>query len=137
MTVETFPDVEGAMRTWLRAQPAIAAHVASRVFLGVPDTTTYPLITITRIGGVEDRSDAPIDQAALRFTVWGQLRDRKGCTDCYRALRGVLHSMAGPTPLDANTRGFGATIDSVLYLPDPADNRPRYVIHSRITAISI
>ena len=46
----TLPDVEGAVRAWLRAHPRLAL-LGTRVFFGVPEGVTFPFVTVARIGG--------------------------------------------------------------------------------------
>lgn len=135
-----FPDVEGALRTYLRSHPDVQAQVAQRVWFGIPLTPTYPLVAVARVGGFDDPSDAPIDQALVQIDCWGSLHDdtrnspNKAEAHAVRlACRQALHDLNARTVVGL-TRLGGAVIQSDLYLEDPADRRPRYVITAQITA---
>ena len=140
-----YPDVEGALRTWLRAQPAVTALVAQRVFFGVPEkATTFPIISIQRVGGTDDISDAYIDQAIIQIDCWGRLYadtdvskkggDKAGCDVLRRTVRTALAGIRDATPLDSSVVALNALVLSDPYIPDPADGRPRYAITTQITA---
>jgi hypothetical protein len=72
------PDVEGGVRTFLRANAGVAAIVGQRVFFGVPKgatEATFPLVTVSRVGGGDDFSDVPIDVALVQIDCWGGIDD--------------------------------------------------------------
>jgi hypothetical protein len=140
-----FPDVEGALRTWLRANTAVSTIVGQRVFFGVPEqATTFPIVTVQRVGGTDDVSDAYIDQALIQIDCWGRLYadtdaskkggDKAGCDALRRAVRSALFAIRGATPLNSQVVAYNAAVLSDPYSPDPANNRPRYVITVQITA---
>jgi Protein of unknown function (DUF3168) len=134
-SVDLWPDVEGALRTWLRDDPTMLAVVNRRVFFGVPaQGALFPLITISRVGGGENSSEAAIDEAAIQFSVWGQAR--ADCTAAMLALRAALHKIRGRTALTGAVTAYGATINSVVWQPDPADARPRFIVTALVTAIA-
>jgi hypothetical protein len=138
MPVETIPDTEGAMRTWLRAQSNITALVGNRVFLGgIPQQTAFPLIVLHQIGGADDESEAPVDNAVITFQCWAATKASASAVT--RALRASLQSIRGATDLDANTRCFGAFVDLTLWQPDPSAtiNNARYIVTARVTAIAL
>lgn len=139
------PDVEGALRAWLRSNTPVAAIVDQRVFFGVPDkATTFPLLTVQRVGGSDDTGEAYIDQALIQIDCWGRLYadtdqtkkggDKAGCDQLRRAVRQALLSIRGATALNTDVVAYNALVISDPYSPDPADGRPRYVITAQITA---
>lgn len=140
---DTLPDVEGALRTWLRTQTTVTALVGQRIFFGVPKgatEATFPMIAISRIGGGDAPGDAPVDIALVQFDVWGSIDDsgngRKAeATAVVNALRSTVRSVAD-TPLTADVDAFGIDVQSVIWLPDPANDRPRYTVTAEVTAIS-
>lgn len=136
--MSTWPDVEGAVRAWLRADTGVQAVVDRRVFFGVPqDPARYPLVTIQRVGGGNDPSaDVPIDQAVLQVDVWGNPRRKDEAHRALAAVRTALERIRGNTRLDAGTVAFGADVESVAFFPDPADDRPRYTATVLVTAIA-
>lgn len=143
MTLETFPDVEGALRTWLRAQVSLTALVGQRVFFGVPKgatEVTFPLVTIQRVGGGDDPSTAPVDRPIIQIDCWGSL-DQSGngrkaeATALVNTVRALLQSIEN-TSLTATCRALGTTVESVIWLPDPDNDRPRYSVTAEVMAIS-
>lgn len=143
MSLEQFPDVEGALRTWLRTQPSLTALVGQRVFFGVPKgatEATFPLVTIQRVGGGADTSTAPIDRALLQIDCHGSIdasgNGRKAeATALVNTVRALLHSIEN-TSLTATCRALGVTVESVIWLPDPDNDRPRYSVTAEVIAIS-
>lgn len=144
MTVE-WPDVEGALRTYLRAHTDVSAIVAQRVFFGVPDTPTYPLVTVARVGGFDEASEAPIDQALVQIDCWADVHpgtrnapDKATADQLRRAVRQALYELRGTTAVtladDSVVRLSGAVIQSDPYLEDPDNRRPRYAITAQLTA---
>jgi hypothetical protein len=142
VTLETWPDTEGALRDWLREQPSLQALVARRVFFGVPrNARQWPLVTVQRVGGAEDISEAPVDRALVQIDVWGEIDgsgngDKAGTTAVVNALRSLLGSVKHRTPLNATVDALGVTVAGVAWVPDPADDRPRYVVTAEVTAVS-
>lgn len=138
--MSAWPDVEGACKTRLRGR----TPVGNRVFFGIPksaDETDYPLIVVTRVGGGADLSDAPVDVALIQFDVWGRLDasgngDKAGATAVVNTLRAELEAMGTDQPIVAGTQLHGANVESVLWLPDPDNARPRYAVTAEVTAVS-
>lgn len=134
----SFPDVEGGVRDFLRT----AGVCGARGYFGVPDgTPTYPLFTVQRVGGGDDTSEAPLDQALIQIDVWGR-RDAAGHTDKAEAraeanaVRTALQGIRGATALNATTIAYGAAVEADLWAPDPTD-RGRYSITALVTARAV
>lgn len=138
----SMPDVEGALRTWLRGRAAITALVGQRVFFGIPrKASTWPLITLQRIGGGDDQSQAPIDRALVQIDVWGALDDsgngmKADTTTVVNTLRAELATVDRRTALNADVDCLGIVVVGVVYLPDPDNDRPRYSVTAEVAAIS-
>jgi hypothetical protein len=146
--VSEFPDVEGAVRTYLRAHTDVTALCGTRVFFAVPRQATYPLVVVTRVGGFDDTSDAPLDQALIQVDCWGDLHtdtiaspDKAQAAAVLRAVRQAFYdlthqpavvSVAGDDPHDV--RLAGAQVQSDPYVPDPDNRRPRYAVTAQVTA---
>lgn len=141
--IETLPDVEGALVTFLKANAAVAALVGTRVFYGIPKAAkpdAWPLITVQRIGGGDDPSEAPVDVALLQVDCWGTISangygEKLPCTQLTNAVRSACRSFAGPT-LAAGVYAAGIDVQSVIWLPDPANDRPRYSLTVEVAALS-
>jgi hypothetical protein len=131
-----WPDIEKGLRAYLRADPDVTALVNSRVFFGVPrKDPIFPLITVSRIGGGEDRSEADVDVAVYSVSCWGN-SSKQEALDVANAVRKALRKIRGRTALAPGVIAFGATVDTVLWRPDPADDRPRYIVTGQVTAIA-
>lgn len=133
--VETFADVEGGLRTWLRTQPLITAQVSTRVFFGIPDLVTFPIITVQRVGGGEQDSGAPIDDALIQFDCWGSGSNKVQAWATTKALIDTLRNMT-PQLLDTGIYGFGVSGITWFFSPDPDSGQARYVVTALVTARS-
>ena len=144
-TPETLPDIEGALRTWLRAQTSVTTLLGGqRVFFGIPKGATeasFPLITVARVGGGLDGSDAPVDSALIQWDVWGSI-DASGngkkaeATTLVNTLRSLLAAVRGRTELTASVDIFGCVEQSCIWLPDADNDRPRYSLTTEVIGIS-
>lgn len=137
---EDWPDIEGALQTFLRADAGVAAIVANRVFFSSPMKPFYPMILITRIGGASASGETPLDNTFVQIDCFGRLPEEGAggkleATNLLRAVRKALSTIRGRTRLDGFTIGFDARVASVFYSPIRDDNRPRNVITVTISAI--
>lgn len=145
--MSNWPDVEGGMRAYLRANTGVQAALGAsqRVFLEVPHgatDATFPLVTVARVGGGESvTSDAPVDAGTLSISCWGQI-DANGrpmwlsLMGVVNAVRSALETIRGRTTLTTGVVAFGAQVAGVVRAPDPSNGRPRYVITTEVTAMS-
>jgi hypothetical protein len=138
-----FPDPEGTIRAYLRADPDVSAIVGNRVFFGVPrkaNEETFPLVTVARIGGADDPSEVPVDLGLLDISCWGSI-DASGnglkapATELANAVRSALHRIRERTSAGTGTDVFGVQIGGVVWAPDPDNDRPRYVITAEVASI--
>lgn len=132
MSEGDFPDTEDAMKAYLKADSGVAALVGSRVFFGSPKQgATLPYIVVSRVGGGDDVSEAPVDNAVLNASCWG--RSKEEAFNVMNAVRRALHSIRRRT-LASGVDLHGAIVDTVLWSPDPQDDTPRYIVTTRVTA---
>lgn len=145
MTVDNLPDVEGALRDWLRANTAITPTFGNRTFFGVPKGATersFPLITVQRIGGGGEAGQAPTDAALVQIDVWGNIDEKSGnglkaeCTTAVNTVRAQLRSVDHRTALNASVDALSITEVGCVWSPDPDNDRPRYSVTAEVTAIS-
>lgn len=130
----SWPDPEGGLRDYLRANAGVVALVVQRVFFGIPDNPVWPLITVSRVGGGDDLSEAPIDVALLQVDCWADGRNKAQAHAVASAVRDALAAIRGAVAVNGTTVLYGAVVESVLFAPDPADARPRYAITAQVTA---
>lgn len=140
--MSTWPDPEGIIRDALRADAGVSAITGARTFFGIPrkaDEATFPLNVVSRVGGSQDRSEVPLDVALVQIDCWGSLNAagdglKAQCTAQVNAVRSCLEAMGTVTRV-AGTE-IGVNVESVLWLPDPDNARPRYSITAEVAAIS-
>lgn len=136
---ETYPDVEGGCRTWLRTLPAVTSVVDQRVWFAVPDDADeddYPLVLVQRVGGGDDPSEAVVDQCMLQLTVVGERRGKAAAASLALAIRGQFKAIRGPVAWGTGVTCWRATVESMIPTIDPGDSRPRYNLTVAVTAVS-
>ena len=145
MSEGDLPDVEGGIRDYLRAHPDVSALIGTRAFFGIPDSPTWPLVVVRRVGGSEDSSEAAIDVAVIQIDCWGRLfndtdpsksahGDKAQADRLRRAVRKALWQIRGATAANTSTVLYGAVVESDPFLPDRDNDRPRYALTVRVTA---
>lgn len=135
----TFADVEGGLRSWLRAQSGVSSVVGTRVFFGIPrdeagqPSAAFPLIVLNRVGGAPQTGGAPLDDALIQLDCWGGISNKAQAWAAAKAVMDALESMT-PQTLAAGVYAYGASVESVIWLPNPDDDRARYVVTAMVTA---
>lgn len=125
-----YVDPEGALRGWLRVHPLLTS-VGGRVFFGIPDNgPAYPLVVVSRVGGGPEPGPTPVESALIQLDVWAG--SKSTASDVARRVVQALQEMESEN-LSADVFGCGASVESVIWLPDPDDGQPRYVVTARIT----
>lgn len=140
--MSSWPDPEGALRTWLRTRPAVNALVAQRVFFGVPKPDpVWPLVVVSRIGGGNGVGDAPVDEPIIQIDCWGELYasgngNRAQALALANAVRAELLDLDNDTVI---VTGVRAAIEAVemTFAPDPDNDRPRYVLTATGSFIAV
>lgn len=130
-----WPDCEGALRDYLRADTALHALVGNRVFFGIPDRVAFPLVTVTRTAGADDPSTAPIDRAILTINCWGRKGNRLEAFQVAAAVHDALFAIANTTASAAFL--YGASVVGDGFSPDPETDQPRYYFTVELTARTV
>lgn len=136
---ETVVDVEGALKAWFRAQAPVSAVVGNRVFLAMPKggPSAWPAVTLFRVGGGLDDVDYPSDSARVQIDCWADLRQKGVAMTVGQAIVRSLRAMVCGTLLVPGVRAMGAHSITMMYLPDPQDGRPRYIVQAVVQAQSV
>lgn len=71
MTVAVPVDAEALVSAWLRGNSAVAALVGSAVYTTLPADKVWPAVRLERIGGTPPYDELVVDEAVIRFNVWG------------------------------------------------------------------
>lgn len=135
-----WPDIEDGVRQYLRDWPGLDDIIDRRVFFGVPKSATesqFPMITVFRVAGSEDGGEAPVDLATVQVQVWGSRSGgKRECTTMLNLVRQAFSELRARTHVTDDVDLFGATVQNVTWVPDPADDRPRYIVTAQVTGIS-
>lgn len=121
---DVFPNWEGLISSIIRNA------IGTRVYSSLPKTPTYPLIIITRIGGVP-LEEHQLDQASIQVRVWGE--NKKQALELAQAARVALHEGEAVTYTvgdDWPVGGFIASVKDttgISWAPDNDTERDGYV----------
>lgn len=128
-----FPDCEKLVKDLLEADTGVTALVPSRVFMGVPAEAVFPFIVIKQIAGTDDGSDAPVARDTIEIQCWGPLRNKASAGAVKDAVREALYNIRRRTTVGGQVC-HGASLDSIVYVPDSETDRPRYIVTTTVTA---
>lgn len=132
MAETDLPDVEGALRSYLRADAGVAALFGTRVFFGVDDPSEYPVAVVQRIGGGLDSLEGLQDVALVQVDVWGDVHAKATAFDGMAAVLEALNSLDRYT--SGTTLLLGANVQSWAFLPDEGE-RARYSCTVQVYAV--
>lgn len=121
MALRLLVDAELLAVRYLRAVPEVAAVVSARVYTEIPPEPTYPLVRLTRIGGIP-AIRRHLDVARLQVDVWAN--SKFAARGLAATVQAALHDMVG-----AHTEGVVTRVEDDLGLtwaPDPETDVARY-----------
>jgi len=126
--VPGFPDVEAIVAAQLRGAELA---VGDRVYTEVPEDPTYPLVTVSRVGGLP-AIRRYLDAAEVQIDVWGT--SKAEARDIADAARVACHDMEGNAFTDPVTAWVSAVEDAtgLFWVPDPLTGRDRYLFGVRV-----
>lgn len=128
------PDVEGALRDYLRADILCQTVFNGRVFFGFNDSA-YPAATLMRIGGGMDASEANVDHALIQIDVWGEVRSKANCWAATSAVLAALRNLREGYDVAGKAKIYSTGAKSWAWLPDPASERSRYSVTVTVTGL--
>lgn len=133
----TIPDVERIVSTALRANTAVAAIVADRVYTILPKDESlrvFPLCRLVRIGGGPVGNPAVLDAALLQLDVWADTQ--RAARDLSAALVQAIDELAGYSAHGGYVTGTSPA--TIRHLPDDSftPTKPRYVLEVVVYARS-
>jgi hypothetical protein len=125
-------DVELVVVTYLRSVTEVAAAVSTRVFTVTPNSPTFPLVRVYRIGGGTPAGRSRrLDAAALQVDVFAETKkEAADILATVRAALSVLHIAVGVAAVVSAVQ-FGPA----RYIPDPdfTPAMPRYSADITVT----
>lgn len=129
-----YVDIEGPLRDWLRTQPDLLAFLgAPRVYIGIPNGVTFPLVNLQRVGGGPDGSDTNVENPLIQVDCWGRTGSRPNAAALAALVASVFASQTR-TPLPNGPVLLGARVTlGPLWRPDPANDAPRYQVDVQLT----
>ena len=130
----TLVDVEALVSQYLRSQSEVTAYVGQRVYTALPETKAYPLVRLTRIGGVPPMSrPLHMDAARLQIDVFGG--SKATAFDTVDAIRQELAKLVDEDPVQPLGVVCGVRFGPLAYLPDESyvPAKPRYAQDVTVT----
>lgn len=127
-------DVEALVSQYLRAQSEVSTFVGQRVYTAMPDDKTFPLVRLTRIGGVPPMSrPLHVDNARIQIDVFGG--SKSTALDTVDAIREELAKLPDEAPVQPLGVVCGVRFGPLAYLPDEAfaPAKPRYALDVTLT----
>lgn len=140
VSVVAYGDVESAAKAWL-ATTDVAPLVTRTagglsVFLAMPASAPTPCVIVRRVGGGPAvRKDLPEDHSRLSFDCWADTRSQA-----------ILIARTLIAECDSLGRNGGyiagsvylcvADVLSLLWLPDPDSDKPRYIVDALVTSLT-
>lgn len=143
------PDFLSDARHWLRRHPDLQPLVGARVFFRIPDSATFPLQRIYRMGGAMQQGGGgiPVQDFLLSIECWGAAPGTPQSTpfNGYDAVREIVAATESaiwqlPSGTQINPSGrtlvIDAAVSNAIDSPDPDTGAPRYVLDSRFTVMA-
>ena len=140
MSAVTFADTEAVVKRWL-ATTSVAPLISRpggglNIFGAMPNSSPLPALIVTRVGGgVDAVAEVPSDLARISFACWAATKD--SASALYRAVLGEVDTLArvgGWT--EAPTTLLAGSVESVVWLPDPDSDVPRYIVDAHMITIT-
>lgn len=114
-----FPDIEAVVSGYLKG----ATDAGNRVYTRIPASPQYPLITVSRLGGIPTVKHHQ-DAAQIQVSVWGNTKAE--ARDIATDARLALMTLEGATADDAFVHGVDDAT-GLTWLPDSETGRDRYL----------
>jgi Protein of unknown function (DUF3168) len=140
MSLATFGDIEGLVKTWL-GFTAVAALVRRtdgglNIFEAMPLSAPLPAVVLSRISGSADpRSDVAVDTARIQFDCWAATRTEAKTIAGTLAAEAVNLSERGGFTV-GNDRLHVAEVVGWVWLPDRQSDTARYIVDASFTALT-
>ena len=121
MAARVLPDAELLAVNYLRSVGAVTSLVGNRVYTDIPAGSAYPLLRLTRIGGIPTIPQH-LDVARIQIDAWGTTKFQARTVAA--TAQAVMHDAVG-----AHTEGVVSNVEDDLGLtwsPDPDTDQSRY-----------
>jgi hypothetical protein len=136
----TFADAETLVKAWLATTPV--APLVTRpdaglsIFLAMPTSAPLPAVVLSRVGGAPRAAkDIPEDAARISMHCWA--KTRTAASAMASKVVAACESLARDGRYTSGTSHLvAATVISVVWLPDPEADLPRYVVDALFTVVT-
>lgn len=120
-----FPDAEALVIDWLLAETAVTALVGTRIYTSIPESSPYPLIRVTRVGGppTSDDEDAPL----VQVDAWADEAQQDEAADVSRQVVDAVPNLDGQRPSGSWVKG-PHVVNGPYYAQDEGTHKPRYLV---------
>lgn len=134
-----YAPTETLSQAWLATTPVAALVTRGpglyNIFKAMPNAAPLPSVVLSRVGGAPVRgSDMALDTARISFQCWAANRDAAAAL----ALA-VVNACENLAQVGGFTHLSGlllvSEVVSVLWLPDPESDTPRYVVDALFTSM--
>ena len=133
MSALVFPDALPDLRYWLRNDPILNPLHGGRVYFRLPKTTKAPMLRISQLGGgVQQDSEAPIQDLQIIVEIWGMVdKDYQAVRQIRLALEHICHKWVARSLINpnSNTQMDNIRFNSAYDSPDPETGWPRIICH--------
>jgi hypothetical protein len=130
MAHRTFIDAEDLVLAWVKTTsvaPLVTVSGSVKIFLGMPQGSPLPCVVLSRVGGGPDDGDSPVDHARISFSVYSA--NRPQCKSITSALVSEIESIGYGAPyIGVSGRLQSGIVVLNMWLPDPVDDTPRYIV---------
>ena len=131
--INVMPDDELAVIQYLRSVWVVTALVpADRITTELPPSSSYPAITVKRVGGLAAQWQY-LDDPAIQVDVWGPM-DRYACKQAARTVRAAILAIANDITSEAVLVSAAEEM-GLQWLPDgelSVKPLPRYTARFRV-----
>lgn len=139
MVTRLYVDVEGPVRSWLRAQTAVTTLATGGIYFGTPTTTpSSPWVTLQLVNDVPDpNGQTPYTIALIQVDCYAPKPSTKADAAALgAAVVTAFESLSAGTLLNSTTRAYRASVRRWQFLPDMASALPRYSIDVELAVIA-
>lgn len=134
-----YADVENLVKTWALTTdvaPLVARPGGYNIYLAMPAASPMPSVVLSRVGGgPRARKDLPEEVSRISFSCWANTRAEAGVIS--RTLCAELETLARTGGyINAGTVLAAGDVVSMIWLPDPDSDKPRYIVDALVTTVS-
>jgi hypothetical protein len=134
-----YASTEATVKTWLMTTGV--AELVSRpdgginVFNAMPKGAPLPAVVLFQVsGGPSARKDLPEQQARIQFDCWASTRT-KAARIALQLCAELDHLQRSVGPIIAGVYLGGVSAPTMLWLPDPDSDTPRYIVGAQVVTV--